>query len=95
MKKLIKRFLSAMQALQINEDAVASLAAAGCVGIVEGVALQVTNAAMVAAKKRGMLVRMEACRKRVLRIHSPLRLFHVRSTRRTAPRRWAARWSTA
>jgi hypothetical protein len=48
-----------LQALQINEDAVASLAAAGCVGIVEGVALQVTNAAMVAAKKRGMLVRTE------------------------------------
>ena len=54
-----------MQALQINEDAVAALAAAGCVGIVEGVALQVTNAAMVAAKKRGMLVRTEACGERV------------------------------
>jgi len=41
--------------LTMEEHHVAKLASGGCSGVVEGVALGMTNAAMVAAKKRGML----------------------------------------
>lgn len=40
---------------QLEEVNVASLAANGCIGIIEGIQQSATNAAITAAKKKGML----------------------------------------